>query len=64
MEAKPVGTADFECTHCDIIMEGKNGSEIICPKCGENMSKLFGGRANSGGHDLRHQDKGATNDNQ
>lgn len=56
MTAKHQGQAEYQCPKCNEIVEFDNGWTVKCQKCGIKMEKVWGGRANNGGHDFRHQD--------
>lgn len=56
MTAKHQGQAEYQCPKCKEIVEFDNGWTVKCHKCGIEMEKVWGGRANKG-KDYRWRDK-------
>lgn len=56
MTAKHQGQSEYQCPKCKEIVEFDNGWTIKCHKCGVEMEKIWGGRANKG-KDYRWRDK-------
>jgi len=46
---------NYQCPKCKKTIE--SDTTPTCPDCDIEMDKVWGGRANKGGHDFRHQDK-------
>jgi len=48
---------NHKCPSCGDVEEQYESEVHICPDCNVEMYKMYGGRANGGGHDWRNVDQ-------